>query len=79
MYEMFLRIYAKSVKDQKYFNLFYLYLVIKRAVRAELVQTNENIGFDNFEKYQNRKEDFIEDTPLEKEYIKMALKGTIEG
>lgn len=77
MYEMFLRIYAKSVKDQKYFNLFYLYLVIKRAVRAELVQTNENIGFDNFEKYQNRKEDFIEDTPLEKEYIKMALKGTI--
>lgn len=77
MYEMFLRIYAKSVKDQKYFNLFYPYLVIKRAVRAELVQTNENIGFDNFEKYQNRKEDFIEDTPLEKEYIKMALKGTI--
>lgn len=77
MYEMFLRIYAKSVKDQKYFNLFYLHLVIKRAVRAELVQTNENIGFDNFEKYQNRKEDFIEDTPLEKEYIKMALKGTI--
>ena len=77
MYEMFLRIYAKSVKDQKYFNLFYLYLVIKRALRAELVQTNENIGFDNFEKYQNRKEDFIEDTPLEKEYIKMALKGTI--
>lgn len=77
MYEMFLRIYAKSVKDQKYFNLFYLYLVIKRAVREELVQTNENIGFDNFEKYQNRKEDFIEDTPLEKEYIKMALKGTI--
>ncbi len=77
MYEMFLRIYAKSVKDQKYFNLFYLYLVIKRAIRAELVQTNENIGFDNFEKYQNRKEDFIEDTPLEKEYIKMALKGTI--
>lgn len=77
MYEMLLRIYAKSVKDQKYFNLFYLYLVIKRAVRAELVQTNENIGFNNFEKYQNRKEDFIEDTPLEKEYIKMALKGTI--
>ena len=77
MYEMFLRIYAKSVKDQKYFNLYYLYLVIKRAIRAELVQTNENIGFDNFEKYQNRKEDFIEDTPLEKEYIKMALKGTI--
>lgn len=38
------------------------------------MQTNENIGFDNFEKYQNRKEDFIEDTPLEKEYIKMALK-----
>ena len=77
MYEMYHRIYTKSVKDQKYFNLFYLYLVIKRAIRAELVQTNENIGFDNFEKYQNRKEDFIEDTPLEKEYIKMALKGTI--
>jgi hypothetical protein len=77
MYEMFYRIYAKDDKFERYFNLFYTYLVIKRTIRAELVQTNDNIGFDNFEKYQDRKEDFIEETPFEAEYIKMALKGTI--
>lgn len=77
MYEMFYRVYAKDEKFERYFNLFYTYLVIKRTIRAEMVQTNDNIGFDNFEKYQDRKEDFIEGTPFEAAYIKMALEGTI--
>lgn len=77
MYTMFHKIYARDLKFKKYFNLFYAYLVIKETIRSELVQTNANIGFDNFEKYQNRKEDFIEGTPFEKKYIDLAIRGTL--
>lgn len=77
MYAMFQKIFAKDSEFRGYFNLFYAYLVIKSTIRAELVQTNSNIGFDNFAKYQDRKEDFVEDTDFEKYYLKMALKGTI--
>lgn len=77
MYTMFQLIYSKNKKYMKYFNMFYAYLVIKETIRSELVQTNANIGFDNFEKYQDRKEDFIEDTLFEEKYIEMAIKGTI--
>lgn len=79
MYSMFQKIYSKDVKFKKYFNMFYAYLVIKERIRSELVQTNDNMGFDNFARYQDRKEDFIEDTDFEEYYIKMALKGTIKN
>ncbi|MBP3489063.1 MAG: hypothetical protein J6K53_11770 [Roseburia sp.] len=77
MYSMFQKIYSKNQKLKKYFNLFYAYLVIKENIRSELVQTNDNMGFDNFARYQDRKEDFIEGTPFEESYVKMAVKGTI--
>lgn len=77
MYTMYQFIFSKNKTFMKYYNLFYAYLVIKENIRSELVQTNSNIGFDNFEKYQDRKEDFIENTVFEKPYIEMAVKGTI--
>lgn len=77
MYSMFQKIYSKDTKFSKYFNMFYAYLVIKETIRSELVQTNENIGFDNFAMYQDRKEDFIDGTAFEKKYIEMAVKGTL--
>lgn len=77
LYTMFRCIYTKDKRYAKYFNLFYAYLVIKETIRSELVQTNSNIGFDNFAKYQDRKEDFIENTEFEEKYIEMAVKGTI--
>lgn len=79
MYSMFRKIYSKNAEMKPYFNMFYAYLVIKATIRSELVQTNNNIGFDNFERYQERKEDFIENTPFEEHYIRMALKGTIKN
>lgn len=77
MYTMFQKIYSKDEHFERYFNMFYAYLVIKASIRSELVQTNSTMGFDNFTQYQDRKEDFIEDTPFEKFYIRMALKGTL--
>lgn len=79
MYAMFQKIYSKEAEFKKYFNMFYAYLVIKITIRSELVQTNDHVGFDNFARYQDRKEDFIEDTPFEKDYIRMAMKGTIKN
>ena len=77
MYKMFSFIYEKNQEYEKYYNLFYAYLVIKDMMRSELVQTNTNLGFDNFERFQDRKESFIEGTGFEKCYIEMAIKGTI--
>lgn len=77
MYAVFQKIYSKEAAFKKYINMFYAYLVIKTTIRSELVQMNDNIGFDNFSNYQDRKEDFIENTQLEKDYIRMAMKGTI--
>lgn len=77
MYAMFQRIYSRDARMSRYFNMFYAYLVIKETIRSELVQTNDNIGFDNFARYQDRKEDFIDGTPFEKKYIEMAVRGTL--
>lgn len=79
MYHMFQLIFSKNQAYRKYYNMFYAYLVIKETIRSELVQTNLNIGFDNFEQYQDRKEDFIENTPFEAPYVEMALKGTLQN
>lgn len=79
MYTMFQLIFSKNEKYKKYYNMFYAYLVIKGTMRSELVQTNTNMGFDNFAKYQDRKEVFVDDTPFEKNYIEMAVKGTLEN
>ena len=79
MYTIFQRIYRKEEHDEMrpYFNWFYLYLVLKANIRNELLQTNENVGFDNFSLFENRKDVFIENTPYEKIYLKMAVRDTI--
>ncbi len=77
MYQMFYKIFADDKDMQPYFNLFYLYLVLKANIRRELVQTNVNVGFDNFLNFQNRKDVFIEDSIYEKVYVRMAVRDTI--
>lgn len=79
MYAMFQHIYSKDTKMSKYFNMFYAYIVIKEKIRSELVQTNDNIGFDNFARYQDRKEDFIDGTQFEQKYIELAVRGTLNN
>lgn len=36
--------------------LFYLYLLLKNAFRAELIQQNQQVGFQNFSDYEQRKD-----------------------
>jgi hypothetical protein len=39
---------------------FYAYLIIKEKFREELIQTNNHVGFANFNFYQDRKEIFFQ-------------------
>lgn len=77
LYEIFKRIYREDRSFEKNLNWFYVYLLYKENIRAELIQANGNVGFDNFLLYQNRKEAFIDNTPFEKPYLKMAVRDTI--
>lgn len=79
MYRMFQKIFSGDRELEQYYNWFYAYLVIKGTLRSELVQTNGNIGFDNFARYQDRKEDFIEGTPFEDAYLRLSVRGTLEN
>lgn len=79
LYEMFKSIYSGRKGMKPYIQLFYAYLVIKEKIRAELIQVNRKVGFDNFNLYQDRKEDFIEDTPLESWYLKLAVRETLHN
>lgn len=77
LYSIFKRVYANNAEWNLNFNYFYLYLVLKTGIRRELIQANINVGFDNFAKYQDRKDVFVENSIYEKEYIRMAVRDTI--
>ena len=77
MYSIFYKIYSHTKVKTELYNLFYAYLVIKNTIRAEMVQINDNVGFDNFYEYQERKEDFIENTIYEEVFVRMAVRDTM--
>lgn len=77
LYEIFKRIYSENNEFYSNANWFYAYILIKENIRAELIQANNNVGFHNFLLYQDRKSMFIDDTPFEKVYLKMAVRDTI--
>lgn len=77
LYEVFKRIYSNDPDFMSNGRLFYAYLLIKENIRAEMIQVNHNVGFQNFLKYQDRKESFIEGTPFEAVYLRMAVRDTI--
>lgn len=77
MYRMFYEIYQSQGKYDIKFQLFYAYIVIKERIRGELIQSNYLVGFDNFKRFQDRKDVFIENTKLEPIYIEMAIRDTI--
>lgn len=41
-------------------NAFYRYILIKNTLRRYLIQTNQNIGFSNFQRFQNLKTNFLD-------------------
>ena len=53
--------------------LFYLYIVLQSNFRSEMIQNNEQTGFLNFKRYQDRKDDAWDKTPYFGDAICMAL------
>lgn len=80
MYRVFRNLYANKYGDKttEYSYLFFSYLLIKAKFRREIIQVNQDKGFANFSKYEERKELFIEDYPKYKEeLIRYAVKGSL--
>lgn len=48
--------YLQKTKTEAFSKLFYFYLLLKQEFRAEIVQSNNVVGFDNFALYQKRKD-----------------------
>lgn len=79
MFEMFRRIYRSSDKEyQPVFNLFYAYLLLKNRLHEELVQSNDLVGFDNFQIYQGRKK-IYRNQYLSRESIRQAMHDCTVG
>lgn len=78
LYHCFRKIRKESVLFSEYeSNLFHAYLVIKENIRAEMVQANEYVGFENFQIHQDRKEYFSSGEEFEKSMARMAVRDTI--
>lgn len=63
----------------KLMNWFYAYLVIQHKFREELVQTNANVGFENFSRYNKRKSGFLDTESDMEKMIKYAVGGSLES
>ncbi len=77
LYRMFQRAYQENTGEESHLNLFYAYLVIKEKLRSEIIQSNDRIGFRNFQKYDRRKGMLIEDSAFENTVLKMAIEDTL--
>jgi len=79
LYRMFHAIYSGSRDDAKEMQLpFLVYLMAYMRLRAELVQSNKIMGFQNFNEYQNRKDIFLDEFPkYKKSCVKVALDSAL--
>lgn len=60
-------------------NQFYYYILVKNKFRCELIQTNNQTGFKNFSKYQDRKGFFFSNIEkYEREAVRLSLNDTLQ-
>lgn len=60
-------------------NQFYYYILVKNKFRRELIQSNNQTGFKNFSKYQDRKGFFFYDIEkYEREAVRLSLNDTFQ-
>lgn len=76
LYETLRHIYERRENSMRKEKLLYLYMIIKNRFRSELVQCNNDVGFDNFSLYQKRKGWFIPFSPASE---KMLAEATTES
>lgn len=67
----------KGNEEPERTNLFYAYMLIKENIRAELIQSNRNVGFDNFRKYERRKAELILDPIFKNVIVRWAVRENL--
>lgn len=78
MYDCFKKIYNQDKEFKRLEHLFHSYLLIKAQFRAELIQINDKVGFNNFSKYQDRKEMFLPDNSIyQTAFVNLAVNDTL--
>lgn len=76
LYNAMRYIYENNKNSISIERLLYLYMLMKNKFRSEMVQHNQLAGFDNFKRYQSRKDWFI---PWPYESEKRLAQATIES
>lgn len=69
MYKCFKKIYTGDEEFLSKANLFYAYIIIKNKLRAELIQTNDKVGFRNFSEYQDRKTKYLRKGTILRDFV----------
>lgn len=79
LYQMFLgQINGRRIPEYL-MQWFYAYLAIQIKLREELVQVNDNVGFENFDTYNNRKSAFLFTVQDKRKMARHAVLGSMEG
>lgn len=82
LYYQVFRDYCKLPQQRKLsfddYNLFFAYFLIRLRIRRWMVQNNDLIGFDNFQKIQKRKAYFLGDRESERALTRLAINETLK-
>ena len=81
LYYQIFRDYCKAPEQRilsaNDYNLFLVYFRLRLWARQKMVQTNDYIGFDNFQTIQDRKDYFLGDHNSEKHLTRLAISETL--
>lgn len=59
------------------FNLFFVYFMIRLRIRQRMVHNNDFMGFDNFQKIENRKALFVKERMSEHQLTRLTINDTL--
>lgn len=76
LYQMLLGRAGRDAIPEFMMNWFYAYLVIQSKIREEIVQVNQNIGFENFMQYSGRKSGFLYTPEDDRKMVRHAVLGS---
>ena len=78
LYTLFRKSFTHILTPQEQ-DCFYLYLLIQNQFRSEIIQVNGRVGFQNFARYQDRKELFWEKCPgYWDESVRLGINAALE-
>jgi adenosine deaminase len=82
LYRIFYRIFENDEAIVKYSRLFLFYLMVSFHLRNELIQCNDAVGFQNFKRYQDRKDIFIDNAKYKPYFVafeRMAVEAPFQN